>query len=163
KVAVPALGGEHVMTLAVPVQSALAQSRAGGDQRLISRDAGSLVQSNNILGGESANAPSRRFEVVDQKSVVDFEFVGKAPRLDRPGKIGSYNLAVCYWAGHAEAGLRRMCPGGLYKLADDFIEARIISAGKNGRGYKIELLVTHIEQRQPRVGAPDVACQDHLS
>ena len=61
----PAFGGKHVMAFAVPVKAGFAKTSAGSNHRLISRRNADLVERNQMLGGERANTPASRLEIVD--------------------------------------------------------------------------------------------------
>ena len=99
------LRGENVVLRTIPVHSRFAQSRAGGNHRLIAeRDSLDLVERNQIFGVERGDAPGGGFEIVDENRLLDVEFVGQALGLDDPGKIGGFHPAVAHRAGHAEAG-----------------------------------------------------------
>src|SRR6266480_4718657 len=128
-----ALGSENVMSRAVPVEAAFAKSSASGNDGLIAVAlCGDVIQWHEIVRRQSGDPPARGFKVVDQGCVLKTEFVRKALGFDCPGKVGSFDPAICYRASDAETGLLRANARGLHKLTDNLIEAGITPAGKDG-------------------------------
>ena len=108
----PAFGGENMMPVTVPVEAALAESGAGGDDALIAGTlGGNVIQWNQIVRRESGDSPARGFKVVNQSCVLKMKFLGQAAGFDSPRKVGSLNPAVSDGAGDAETSLRRANAG----------------------------------------------------
>src|SRR5215469_1876101 len=133
KVTVPAFTGKHVMLPAVPVHAGFAQTRTGGNDRLIShRMAVHLVQGDHIARLENSNAPGVGFQIVDEQRFLDFELVGKNFGFDEPGQVRGFYLAVAHGTGDAEAGNFGAELGALDKLGDDLVQPREVTAGEDG-------------------------------
>lgn len=162
-----ALGSEHVMARAVPVETPFAESGAGGNDRLVSaRAAGNrnhVVERHQVTGGERADAPPGGFEIIDQNCFVEVQFVGEALRFDDPRQVGSFDATVCDWPRDSKAGLRGFGVRRLHELCDDLVQPGIMSAGKDLNFGYFEFVILDIEEGQPRVGASNVAREDHFS
>ena len=164
EVSVAAFAGENIVAHAVPVHPSLAQSGACGDDSLIAnRFSADLIERDHILGVERGNAPRIGFKIVDQESFLDLEFVGQALGFDDPWKIGGFYPAVADWTCNAEACGVGTKVRGIDKFGHDLVQSGIFAAGENGSGNQIEAAIHDIKECQSRVGASDVACQNHFS
>ncbi len=159
-----ALAGENVVFGAVPIHSGLPKSGSGGDHRLIAhRLPLDLVECDHVFGLESGNAPGIGFEIINQESFLDLEFVGQALGFNDPGKIRRLYPPVAHRARNAKTGCVGMQLGRIHELGHDFVQAGVIATGKDGSGNQAEAAVHGIEKCQPSVGTSNVACQNHFS
>src|SRR5206468_2427890 len=79
EVGMAAFAGEDKMPASIPKQSGFAEAGAGGDHGLIARNgAAALVQHDQIVFRQRADAPGAGLEIIDQQRGRKMNLLGKA-------------------------------------------------------------------------------------
>ena len=102
-----AFGGRSDVTLPVPEEHGLSQSRASRNQGFVRVELGSdFIQKEKILRFQSIDSPSGGHEIVHENNIlaVQIQGAGKRCRLELPGKIDGVQTAADYRSSNAESG-----------------------------------------------------------
>ena len=162
EVRVPAFRGERHVRLAVPEQARLAEAGARRDERAVPAGVpGPLVQGHEVAAPEQADAVGVRDQVVDEADAREAQALRHVPGVDHPGEVGGLAAPVADRAGDAEGG-----PGDLGRmqreeLLERRLEARPLAAREGRLEADLQAFGAASEERQPGVGAADVAREDH--
>ena len=159
-----AFAGENMVMRAVPVHAGFAKASTGGNHGLIANgNALDLIESDNILSLKQPMPQALASRSLMRTAVLDLQFVGEAMDSTIQGRFEASTRPVADGAGDTEARRCWMHDLKCHKLRDDLIQAGILTAGKNGSRDETEMAILEIEERQPGVGASDIACQNHFS
>ena len=102
---------------------------------------------------------SRR-EVVEQRDAADAETLLQRLGVQRPRQIGQLRLPAVGWPGNPQAGIADGRRTG-EKIGQQSLEAAVVGAGIALPAHDARPSVDDFGQREQRLGAAEVAAEDH--
>ena len=159
-----ALGRDDRADPTVADHDGLAESGAGGDDREVAPPERARLERHQLVLAERPDAVGRRLQVVQQAHPPGGNRAGEPPLLDHPRQVRGGAAAVHHRPRDADAGRLDLGPRARVEEAlDGGLERLEVVARQRDLAHEDEGVAARLEEGERRLGAADVAGEDHAT